>query len=213
MKRSEIYLQSVSDAVIAWSPVHITSGADLSKAMNSLWGVLSATSGVMLLSLSMRHSVRGGIEVDGGTRIYPEGTEIYGRALNSAYELETTVARYPRVVIGAGLVRFLSEVSTIDGPPEEARSLAYARDMVQRCQQLITTDCDGQQIIHWLGPAAREQYQSVKATPLTATREVIGRVRTFINESMVRFQSDTKLGPRYTELETYFDRYSGEWLK
>lgn len=64
----------------------------------------------MLASLASKHPMRGGIDVGLATEIGPE--EIYGTALERGYLLERDVARYPRIVIGDELWKYLNAVLT-----------------------------------------------------------------------------------------------------
>lgn len=213
LQATEIHMQIVSDAVIAWSPIHTLTEEDLAKAMNSLWGILGTTAANILTSLSLEHPVRGGIEVDGGITIEPGGKEIYGRALNCAYELEQHVAKYPRVVVGKGAVQFIEHASQAAGKPGTERIIAYSRTLAKRCQHLIVKDDDGQYIVHWLGPGAMELHQSVELSAPSAKKELVNMAFKFIDDSVIRFKEDQKLGPRYVRLQEYVKKYSRDWTK
>ena len=72
----------------------------------TVFSALSAACVVMLTALASKHPLRGGIHVGLATEIGPG--EIYGTALERAYLLECNVAKYPRLVIGDELWRYLN---------------------------------------------------------------------------------------------------------
>jgi hypothetical protein len=205
MQQTEIHLQSVSDAIIAWTPIQTKDESSSAKAMNGLWGILMATAGMTLTSLAAKHPLRGGIDVDGGIPIEPGGNEIYGRALNSAYELESQPggAESPRVLIGKGVITFLDSV---EADPTQSRYVGYARMLASRCRQLITADEDDRPILHFLGAGARD----VLKLP-DYTEAGFGAAFSFVRESAEKFRMDGKLGPRYARLLRYFEKNVGDW--
>ena len=203
MQKTEIHLQSVSDAVIAWAPIRPVDEPALVKAMNGLWGIMMTTAGMTLMALASKHPLRGGIDVDGGIPIEPGGNEIYGRALNSAYELESGAAKSPRILIGKGLLSFLDSV---ESDPSGSRYVALAKTMAGRCRNLITMDEDGQPILHFLGAGAREVVHMPKFREGGLDAAVA-----FVKEAAENLQGDTKLGPRYALLQRYFEKNVGDW--
>src|SRR5215472_17375590 len=72
----------------------------------TVFSALSAACVVMLTALASKHPLRGGIDVGLATEIGPG--EIYGTALERAYLLECRVAKYPRLVMGGELLRYLN---------------------------------------------------------------------------------------------------------
>lgn len=58
-----------------------------------------------LLGLARHRPVRGAIEIAWGVEIRPG--ELYGPAVIRAYELESEVAQYPRIVVGPAAIKFL----------------------------------------------------------------------------------------------------------
>lgn len=203
MQKTEIHLQSVSDAVIAWTPIRPVDEPGMAQAMNGLWGILMTAAGMTLQALAAKHPLRGGIDLDGGITIDPGGNEIYGRALNCAYELESIQAKSPRILIGPGVIAFLE---TIETDSEGTRCMAYAKKLVDRCRGLITNDEDGKPMLHFLGASARE------VVNLPEFRAVgIDGAHKFIKDSAEKFKDDQKLGPRYALLLRYFEKNIRDW--
>ena len=60
---------------------------------------------MFLVTLVWGHPARGGLDVGLGVEIAPG--EVYGAALERAYQLESEVAQHPRLVIGKELVAYL----------------------------------------------------------------------------------------------------------
>lgn len=202
LQKTEIHLQNFSDSFVAWAPIQITDDLTMFKAINGIHSIMMVTAAWNLFSLAAKHPLRGGIDVDCGIAIEPGGNEIYGRALNSAYELEQK-AESPRILIGPGLLRLLS---TIESETEDSPIIRGAKGLVKRCRSLITVDDDGREILHFLGPAAREimcrqKYQNVGIEPAA----------TFVKESATNFIGDKKLGPRYIRLLQYFEKNISDW--
>jgi hypothetical protein len=93
-----------SDSFITSVPLR-NDGGDLVRIV-TIFSALSAAAVVMLTSLASKHPLRGGIDVGLATEIGPG--EIYGTALERAYLLECKIAKYPRIVIGDELWRYLN---------------------------------------------------------------------------------------------------------
>lgn len=110
----------------------------------TMFSALSAASIVMLTALASSHPLRGGIDVGLATEIAP--AEVYGTALERAYLLESRVAKYPRLVIGDELWRYLNSARSHfeNQTTPVARAIA---DIVKKTIQMIATDTDGQKIL------------------------------------------------------------------
>jgi hypothetical protein len=107
----------------------------------------------MLTSLASKHPLRGGIDVGLATEIGP--AEIYGTALERAYLLESRVAKYPRLVIGDELWRYLNAALAQFESQTTPVSKAITA-IVKKTMQMITTDTDGQRILDYLGSVVVE---------------------------------------------------------
>lgn len=56
--------------------------------------------------MASKKAFRAGVEVGLGTEL--DNGEIYGPVLYKAYELESKVAEYPRIVVGKELINYLT---------------------------------------------------------------------------------------------------------
>ena len=135
-----------SDSFVTSVPLR-NDGGDLVPVV-IVFSALSSAAVVTLSSLASKHPLRGGIDVGLATEIGPG--EIYGTALERAYLLECSVAKYPRIVIGDELWKYLNSALTEfgKGPTPLARSITA---IVQKITDLIITDSDGVRILDYLG--------------------------------------------------------------
>jgi len=76
--------------------------------------------------------------------------EIYGTALERAYVLESEVAKYPRIVIGDELWKYLNAV--LAEFEKSTKPMAQSVTAIVRAiQKMIATDSDGKRILDYLG--------------------------------------------------------------
>jgi hypothetical protein len=152
-----------------------------------------------LLGLVQRRPVRGAIDIAWGSEIRPG--ELYGPAIVRAYELESEVAQYPRIVIGQEVVGFLDahKHNRADGLASRVN-----RSFAQACLDLLAQDDDGYWIIHYLGDAFR------RAVTHARHEYLCQRARTFVAEQLEEHKRlrNSKLAFRYTQLLAYFDACS-----
>ena len=152
---SNVICWGVSDSIfvavpLAWTRHPAARVADVYRS-------LLAAGSMWLLGLSTNHPIRGGMEIGTGIDIDPG--EIYGQALESAYHLESKVAKLPRIVVGPECVRFLKAVRG-SGRASDVRS-RLAASMADLCLPMLRQDTDGNMVVHGLGKAMLEQTRDV----------------------------------------------------
>ena len=129
-----------------------------------------------------------------GIELFKE--EFYGRALVEAYELESQKAKYPRALVGSGLLDYLSAMD--EAPYSSPRLRALAKSTVEDCRQLLLTDPeDGLlaiDILQALDDTEQPAYQEILALCLETIRRVDGLARTFDRDG------DDRLAGRYRRL-------------
>jgi hypothetical protein len=185
-----------SDSFVASVPLRNDRG-DLIPIVR-VFSALFAASTLMLISLASKHALRGGIDVGLATEI-AEG-EIYGTALERAYLLECQRAKYPRILVGDELWRYLS-AALVEFGKSTTPSAKAAKAIVQKMMQLVSRDTDGERIVDYLGPVLAEIRKPGEA------KTMIQPAYDFIVTEQHRLLSigDEKLGERYRLLRRYFE--------
>jgi hypothetical protein len=170
----------------------------------TVFSALSAACVVMLTSFASKHPLRGGIDVGLATEIGPG--EIYGTALERAYLLESRVAKYPRLVIGDELWRYLN-VALAHFENQTTPVSKAITAIVRKTMQMIATDTDGQRILDYLGPVVAEN-----AGP-DHGKLMIQPAYNFVlaeGERMLA-KGDPELIGRYVLLRSYFESRLAPW--
>jgi hypothetical protein len=150
-------------------------------------------------SLACKHAIRGSIELAGAITLEPGSVEIYGPALNKAYELESIHAQHPRILVGDGVLKYLNDMIAI---PISNRASAHNNHVAKQCLKLITKDRDGRFIVDYLG----SEILSIARDALPE-KEILIPARQFICDEFERWQlaGDTKITQRYKHVMEYFN--------
>jgi hypothetical protein len=170
----------------------------------TVFSALSAASIVMLTALASKHPLRGGIDVGLATEIGP--CEIYGAALEWAYLLECRVAKYPRLVIGDELWRYLHATFAHFESQTTPVSKAITA-IVKKTLQMIATDTDGQRILDYLGPVAVENARPDNGQLMIQPAYNFVRAE----QSRMLAKGDPELIGRYVLLRSYFESRLAPW--
>ena len=191
MTEWEVKHQRFSDGLVLFTSL---SNRDRLCPVVGVGTLLMVCSSLMLLSLAKGHPLRGGIDVGVCMELYPN--EPYGPAVAKAYGLESSVAQYPRIVIGDSLVSYLSQGA---GKAEKGVVDSFWKKASESCLDLISTDTDGHLILDYLGKGAREVFCG------TVNREMIERVTQFVGSQGQKYREEknTKLVMRYLLLTEY----------
>ncbi|MBN8506498.1 MAG: hypothetical protein J0L58_18695 [Burkholderiales bacterium] len=192
----EVKQQRWSDGLVYFASL----GSDTPpNKMISVTRMLMLAGFLCLYGLARKHPVRGGLEVAWAAELH--SNEIYGAAVARAYELESEVAGYPRIVVGTELLRFIDlngGVSSAELESEQAKVLATL------CADMLLEDADGQVFVHFLGTAF------ANVVGVESHTQLAFRAKTFVDEQAERFRnsrSDTKLAFRYHHLANYFSHW------
>ena len=108
-----------------------------------VYRLLSAAACTWLHAMRVNLPIRGGIEL--GLAVAIEENEVYGRPLAEAHLLESTVAQYPRIVVGPELVTLLNSACRIE--TQDAGYSALARLFAQASLALIQRDEDERLVV------------------------------------------------------------------
>jgi len=187
--------QIFSDGMVIYIPL----GHGMIKSpINSIFCLLIASGMLCATGLAMKGPVRIGIDVAWAVEYSPG--ELYGCALAHAYRLESEVAKWPRVVVGEGLLGYLQHYVESSGADISGQ---FRRKMASLCQAMISEDIDGQQILHYLGPGFS------KAVQPGMEGDIINRAREFIDSQLAKWEMERNgvLAERYRILSQYYEQH------
>jgi hypothetical protein len=196
LKATDVKFQYFGDTII----MYVSLNRELeSKAVNGLYATLLASGTTMLCSLAARHPLRGAIDVGIGGQMYKG--EIYGSCLINAFDLESKVAQYPRIVVGENAVSYLMYL--MNKKTEERNDLIsrYEKGLANTCLNLLCKDVDGHSIVDYLGTEFRSLMKRAKIED-----DLVRKAFEFVREQTTKWQQEqnTKLAFRYNVLRQYF---------
>lgn len=198
LRRSEVFITSISDSIIMAVP--LSNEDDHCMSINSIYSALYGICGIFLLSLAERKPFRCGVDVGLGVRLTEH--EFYGSGGVKAYYLQDKVAQYPRIVVGDSLFNYLSSVQ---GLVSDTLLATFAKKKAGDCKSLVTHDHDGLRILDVIG----EGVKSVGGID----EQLVQKAYTFIvqcHDSLSK-SGDYKLRARYGLLRKYFESRIQLW--
>lgn len=195
MMRTRVTTQRWSDGLVSFACLGDT---DVKCQVNGVSAIFFLAGTLCLLGLANRHPIRGAIEIAWGVELHPG--ELYGSAVARAYELESEVAQYPRIVVGPETVRFLQAHAA--NPGQDVFSQAD-REFASLCLDMLIQDADGHWLLHYLGEKFRF------AVTHGAHEQLYGAARKFVHDQLITHQQqrNSKLAFRYSHLLLYFDAH------
>jgi hypothetical protein len=198
-RECRVEAQMFSDTVIVYAPLVTQSGG---IGIRGVYALMAAACSMMLTTLAAKTSIRGGLDVGVAMELRPR--DLYGPALAETYRLESTVAQYPRVAVGRGLVDFLT--STIQSDTGDALSSLNA-EMARVCLELLAKDTDGVPFLDYLGSGMRTLLGG------SGDRDLAEKALAFAQAEHQRFcdQGNSKLALRYALLRQYIEARLDDW--
>ncbi|MCO6438567.1 MAG: hypothetical protein J5J06_15860 [Phycisphaerae bacterium] len=181
-----------SDTIVIYSPIvnqygHANCGTVLAH--------LFTCGTLMLAALNQDCAFRGAIEIGMAGQIDEAG--IYGPVLGSVHNLESTVAEYPRILVGDRLHEYLVAQAA---DPEDSRESKTNREIAKTCLRLIGIDLDQHRILDYMGRGFVEF-----ATNKDSWNMLRDGACAFADQERERFNeaADQKLADRYTRMCEY----------
>jgi hypothetical protein len=151
-----------------------------------------------LFCLAAKMPIRGTIEIGWGTTIKSDLDELYGPVVGKAYELESKVAQYPRIVLGDEFINFIHVFESIE--PDDFFSYQN-QNYSQRIRERTGVDLDGRLVVDYLNKnfaadMGEEEHSNLKNKALE-----------FILDSIEKFsvEKNATLAGRYNWLLTFFE--------
>ena len=191
-------IQSFSDTVIIFVPL---SDDQRTVYSDGIFSTLLSISGTYIGLMASGAIFRGGIDIGIGLEIEPN--EIYGPVVLKAYDLESKIAKYPRVVIGDELANFLQLMIQNSNDSDHSK---YNKVIATKCSELMFEDGDGRYALDYLGIAYRDF-----AGPTVA--KFINKAKEFVEYQIeeAKRKRDTELFLRYQSLWGYFEDQLPHW--
>jgi len=201
MNNNRIQFQGFSDSMIVFLSLRNTDQAKIHT--RGILGIFAAAALTSIGSLGVGHPIRGGIDV--GVGFQPSTNEIYGPALSRAYTLESSVANYPRIVVGDELIRYLNETSAQPVTDEFSR---MSIQVAKNCLECLAHDDDGHPFIDYLGP-----YFRTLIGDAAQDASFIDKAYNQVIEFSTRYQKEknSQLAFRYALLRSYFEDRLSLW--
>jgi len=206
MVSPKIHLQYMGDAIVLYSKL-INEPGELN--VRSILMMLGNCALAMLFQFGRGNPIRGAIEI--GIAVDWEEFGIYGSAFHSAYSLESSVAKYPRVLIGDELLNYLQLWEKEKGNDEMT---TVNKEVARRCLSVICEDIDGRAILDFLSPDLPSIFGHLAGdAQFKVLRKSIEEGFSFVSREYRRFVSEksSKLAFRYALLREYYMNRMGSW--
>ncbi|MEW5894428.1 MAG: hypothetical protein AB1650_01535 [Candidatus Omnitrophota bacterium] len=202
MRKSKVDLMTFSDCILISSALK-PSGAFYAPIINNVFGIFGACAHLFLSSLSLGHPFRAGIEIGYGTKI--NGKEVYGPSFFRAYELESKVAKFSRILIGKQLMNFLYNLS-IKNPQlnnQDSDDILWCKSFADKCLEMICADRDQVYILDYLGKNFISMFK--RGAAIEALKATYKNALIFVEEELQRFRQgkNQELENRYLLLRQY----------
>jgi hypothetical protein len=201
--RRSLRSRNIGDSIIM--EISFLGDEDGCASLIGVYGCIASCCILHLVGLSTKCPIRGGIDVGLGLNISELGEpEVYGPVLGTAYNLESKLADYPRILVSNGLIAYLEQAARL---PQTTPLGRLANSLAAECKLFITPDTDGKPMLDFLG-----QKMATLSTAEERRNQFAG-----INEciaeqkQMAQAESDSKLLARYDRLAAYVERRSALW--
>ena len=193
----QIGIQTFSDCMAIFMPLRPQEDAQL--PIRGVTGILYSLAGMQAIQLSLRIPLRGGVAI--GPGFAASNYEIYGPVLAKAYELESSIAQYPRVVIDKSVEEYLASYGSCDGDEPLTK---MARGVAESAIKYLIRDADGHAILDYLGP---NYLPALLDAGNGVGYDIVQKAKSFVVEESVRLKNErkTKEAFRYSMLRSYFE--------
>lgn len=199
LRATELNFQRFSDGLVVF--ISLAGDARYSP-VNGVYGLMAAAGSLCLLGLASRQPIRGGADIAWGVEL--NESELYGCVVTKSYELESEVAKYPRVVLGQEMIDYLR---TLLHRPADDVDARYERAVAQICLEMICEAPDGVYMVDFLGEGFRRHIaHSLESSVYYDARSYVES-----QEEHWRGEDNSKLAERYKVLLEYFQAREDMW--
>mgnify|MGYP001814548452 CR=1 FL=1 len=201
LRMCKLQYQRFSDSMMFFVPLRTDDNENL--AMRGVSHLMYTLAVFLPTFLAKGRPFRCGIDVGFGIEV--KDGELCGPAVKHAYELESRIALYPRIVLGNGLLDYLHVVENAYSG-NSPRDIA-SREFAKQCLKWITEDTDGYPIVHYLGK------EMTSDQPKKDLHGLMSGALKFIEREHDRFRNEqnSKLAIRYALLRNYFETFATNW--
>lgn len=168
--------------------------------MNAVLDIFMIAGSLCMLGLVDKQPIRGALETSWGVELHEN--ELYGAVVANSYILESSVAQYPRIVIGEHTMSYLR--AHLEQTPDPADKLGiYNRNLAVKCLDMTAIDQDGHNILNYLGAEFKNSVFREESKSLYEAAYA------FICDQyeLHKANKDSKLALRYTWLKGYFHQH------
>jgi hypothetical protein len=200
--KTEIKFQHFSDGLVIYVPLKEDDGYAPAKG---IYGALIACGMLCLIGLAKQQPVRVGISI--GIAAELRENELYGKAVADAYEAESFVAQYPRVVVTNDVIGYLKlKEKQVCAPNDVGCKLESG--LALSCLKLLAPDYDGRFIVDYLGDFFKEILKGAENVDLHRM------AYQYVTDELARQQEqqNTKLAFRYSLLHGYYFDHLGKQI-
>jgi hypothetical protein len=192
MMRCNVKSQRWSDGLVYFACL---GDQDVRCPVNSPFNLFGLAGSMIFLGLARGQPIRGAIDISWGVELHHR--ELYGAVIAKAYELESNVAKYPRIIVSDRTIRYLETYRQIQD--NDVYSMCN-RQLAEMCINMLTEDVDGFVMINYLGDAFKEYISK------NMHNELYRKAFEFVQKEWERHRRErnVKLSFRYSHLHSYF---------
>lgn len=189
--------QRWSDGLVFY---HSLNTKDEECPMNAVFEIFTLAGALCFLGLARKQPIRGAIEISWGVELHDN--ELYGAIVANSYELESSAAQYPRIIIGQHTMNYLSAYLAESPDPEKTLNV-YNHRLAVLCIDMTAVDQDGHHILNYLGKSFKDNIFR------EGSKDLYNEAYKYICEQyeIHKANKNSKLALRYTWLRGYFHQH------
>lgn len=199
-KKTFVWRRGFSDSYIMTVPCWYEAAPGVHAG--GIYEAMLGICGIFMWALAMGKPFRGGVDIGLGTEIDKE--EVYGPVAVQAYELESRKAKWPRVLVGEGLLNHLNDLEQRCGNDLEGR---HTKLNIQNCRSVIGKNRGKGYFLDVVGEGVRSVYDQPFFTKMVKH----GYEFTANQEAYFRELGEKRLHERYSYLRKYIESRLPIW--